>query len=157
MKPAVPTCAEPAGSALLNTKGFLRQLSQAAQEQSYSHEHAKSKGMREAPPGATHLAKQGTGGLSTARHSFTDTEQEAWNSCPVLPKVLPFLEEWSLLPSKKVRKQQLDKTRFSPAASASLHMLRHDEELHPQGLQMSSATGQALDGASDKDAPPTGQ
>lgn len=44
---------------------------------SYSHRHAKYKGMNDAPPGATHLAKQSTGGLSTARHSFTDTEQEA--------------------------------------------------------------------------------
>lgn len=72
--------------------------------------------MSDAPPGATHLAKQSTGGLSTARHSFTDTEQEALKSCPTLPKVLPFLENFGLLPSKKVKKTATRQNTILPSS-----------------------------------------
>lgn len=58
------------------------------------------------------------------------------------PKLSHFWRTLSYCHLRKWKKQQLDKTRFSPAASTSPHMLKHvEEELHPQGLQTSSATG----------------
>lgn len=57
------------------------------------------------------------------------------------PKFSHFWRTLAYCHLRKQKKQQLDKTRFSPAASTSPHMLKHVEELHPQGLQTSSATG----------------